>query len=295
MNGNTIGWLGLWGVLLVVMTGCAVAQTARSSSSSRSSNSAGSPSLAEIYAISNSYLSCQQAQQLVHRTVERMGYTVTALTLARQEHAGVIKAERHSRGRVEPVRVTVGCNDSGVAVDAASLSSLDVASDNPHPLVTVYSVRSAQSLTDNRPPPTTYFRRAFYSLFNGLALHAKQYGPEGQLHVNVRPFQKLEAELEFGPQAADVFVVTVEVSNLTPQTYVFDTGHVLLLTEEGVQVKALEGKDVVLPTRPLVSQALASRVTTKGYLYYPAGEYVGAQGYLTEVDSQERAGFQIEF
>ena len=89
--------------------------------------------------------------------------------------------------------------------------------------------------------------------------------------------------------------MTVEVSNLTPQTYVFDTEHVLLLTEEGVQVKALERRDVVLPTRPLVSQALASRVTTKGYLYYPAGEYVGAQGYLTAVASQERAGFQIEF
>ena len=88
--------------------------------------------------------------------------------------------------------------------------------------------------------------------------------------------QKREAELEFGSQAADVFVVTVEVSNLTPQTYVFDTEYMLLLTEEGAQVKALKGKDVALPTRPLVSQALASRVTTKGYLYYPAGEYVGA-------------------
>ena len=107
--------------------------------------------------------------------------------------------------------------------------------------------------------------------------------------------QKLEAELEFGPQAADVFVVTVEVSNLTPQTYVFDTEYVLLLMEEGTQVQALKDKDVVLPTRPLVSQVLASRVTTRGYLYYPAGEYVGAQGYLTEVDSQERTGFQIEF
>ena len=230
MNGNTIRWLGLWGVLLVVITGCAAAQTPRSSSLSSLSRSAGSPSLAEIYAISDSHLSCQQAQQLAYRTVERMGYTVTALRQARQEHAGIIKAERHSRGWVEPVQVAVRCNDSGVEVDAASLSRLDVASDNPHPLVTVYSVRSAQSLTDNRPPATTYFRRAFYPLFNGLAIHAKQYGPEGQLHVNVRPFQKIEAELEFGPQAADVFVVTVEVSNLTPQTYVFDTEHVVLLT-----------------------------------------------------------------
>lgn len=107
--------------------------------------------------------------------------------------------------------------------------------------------------------------------------------------------QKREAELEFRPKAADVFVVTVEVSNLTPQTYVFDAEHVLLLTEEGIQVKALKDKDVALPTRLLVSQALASRVTIRGYLYYPAGEYVGAQGYLTQVDSQERAGFQIEF
>ena len=277
-------WIRLWG-MFVIFSGC----------SSPASISPRNQSLAEIYAISDQQLSCEQAQELSYRTVERMGYTVTSVTQATQGGEGVVKAERRNRDRIEPVQVTIRCQPTGVKVDAASFSTLDVASDNPHPLTTVFSASSAPTSPENRPPPTTYFRRAFYSLFNGLATHAKQYGPEGEVQVRVRPFQSMEAELAFGAQASEVFVVSVEVSNLTPQTYVLDTQQVVLLTADGGRVNALTAKESSLPTQPLPSQTLASRVTTKGYLYYPAGEYVGAQGYLTAVGSQEREGFHIEF
>ena len=251
--------------------------------------------LAELYGIADPNLSCDQAQQLAYRTVERMGYRVTGATKATQGQAGAIQAEQRRSGRIATVQVTLECQAQGVVVDAASLSTLDVASDKPHPLVTDYHEQEAPRLTENRPPPTTYFRRAFYSLFNGLADNVKRYGPEGQVYVDIRPLPPIEAELLFGVRTPDIFIIAVEVANRTPQTYVLDTRHVQLLSTGGVKIQALEEKDTPSLPPPIVSQALAAHVATQGYLYFPAGEYQRVQGYLTEVPSNEREGFQIEF
>ena len=251
--------------------------------------------LAELYGITDTDLSCEQAQQLAYRTVERMGYRVTSATRATPGETGAIQARQRRSGQTALVQVTIQCQPQGVVVDAASLSTLDVASDNPHPLVTDYHEQEAPRLTENRPPPTTYFRRAFYSLFHGLADNAKRYGPEGQVYVDIRPLPPMEAELLFGVHTPAIFIVAVEVANRTQQTYVFDTEHVQLLSARGSTVRALAEKDAASLPPPMVSQALAAHVTTQGYLYYPAGEYLRVQGYLTEVQSQEREGFQIEF
>ena len=251
--------------------------------------------LAELYGITDPDLSCEQAQQLAYRTVERMGYRVTTATRATQGKTGTVQAQQKRSGQTALVQVTIQCQPQGVVVDAASLSTLDVASDTPHPLVTDYHEREARRLTENRPPPTTYFRRAFYSLFHGLADNVKRYGPEGQVYVDIRPLPPIEAELLFGVHPPDTFIIAVEVANRTQQTYVFDTEQVHLLSAGGVTVRALKEKDASSLPPPLVSQALAAHVTTKGYLYYPAGEYLRVQGYLTEVQSQERESFQIAF
>ena len=251
--------------------------------------------LVELYGIADPDLSCDQAQQLAYRTVERMGYTVTAATQAAQGKAGSIQAQQRRSGQIATVQVTVECQTHGAVVDAASLSTLDVASDKPHPLVTDYHENEASHLTENRPPPTTYFRRAFYSLFNGLAENVKRYGPEGQVYVDIRPLQPIEAELLFGVRTPDVFIVAIEVANRTKQTYILDTKHVQLLSTGGAKVQALQEKDTPRLPPPMVSQALAAHVATRGYLYFPAGEYQRIQGYLTEVQSKEREGFQIEF
>ena len=251
--------------------------------------------LAELYGISDTDLSCEQAQQLAYRTVERMGYRVTSATRATQGKTGAIQARQTRSGQTALVRVTVRCQPQGVVVDAASLSTLDVASPTPHPLVTDYHEREAPRLTKNRPPPTTYFRRAFYSLFHGLADNVKRYGPEGQVYVHIRPLPPMEAELLFGVRTPDIFIVVVEIANRTQQTYVFDTEQVHLRSVGGSTVRALEEKDAASLPPPMVSQALAAHVATHGYLYYPAGEYLSVQGTLMEVGSQERQGFQIEF
>ena len=251
--------------------------------------------LAELYEIADTDLSCEQAQQLAYKTVERMGYRVTAATRATPGKTGAIQARQRRSGQTALVQVTLQCQPQGVVVDAASLSPLDVASHTPHPLVTDYHEREAPRLTKNRPPPTTYFRRAFYSLFHGLADNVKRYGPEGQVYVHIRPLPRMEAELLFGVHTPDIFIVAVEVANRTQQTYVFDTEQVSLLSAAGGTVRALAEKDAASLPPPMASQALAAQVATHGYLYYPAGEYRRVQGYLTEVQSQERQGFQIEF
>ena len=186
--------------------------------------------LAELYGITDTDLSCEQAQQLAYRTVERMGYRVTSATRAAPGKTGAIQARQTRSGQTALVQVTVRCQPQGVVVDAASLSTLDVASPTPHPLVTDYHEREAPRLTKNRPPPTTYFRRAFYSLFHGLADNVKRYGPEGQVYVHIRPLPPMEAELLFGVHTPDIFIIAVEVANRTQQTYVFDTEQVHLLS-----------------------------------------------------------------
>ncbi len=251
--------------------------------------------LAELYGITDTDLSCQQAQRLAYRTVERMGYRVTSATRAAPGKTGTIQAQQTRSGQTALVQVRVQCQPQSVVVDAASLSSLDVASPTPHPLVTDYPEQAAPHLTKQRPPPTTYFRRAFYSLFHGLAAHVKRYGPEGQIYVDIRPLPAMEAELLFGVHTPEIFIVAVEVANRTQQTYVFDTEQVYLLSVRGRAVRALTEKDAASLPPPMVSQALAAQVATHGYLYYPAGEYLSAQGTLTEVHSQERQGFQIAF
>lgn len=251
--------------------------------------------LAELYEVRDADLSCGQAQRLAYRTVERMGYRVTRTEPASNEEPGTILAEQRRGEHLAAVRVTVTCDVNGVVVDAASRSSLDVASDDPHPLVTYHSVNDAQRLSENRPPPTTYFRRAFYSLFHGLAANAKRYGPEGTLSVEVRPLPPIEEELRLGRSLPEVTVVAVEIANRTQKTYVFESERVRLRTPGGDRVAALAANTVASAEPPMASQAVGAQVVARGYLYYPAREYVGVDGYLTEVGSEARHEFRSAF
>lgn len=251
--------------------------------------------LAELYEVRDADLSCGQAQRLAYRTVERMGYRVTRAEPASDEEPGTVLAEQRRGEHLATVRVTVTCDANGVVVDAASRSSLDVASDDPHPLVTYHSVNDAQRLSENRPPPTTYFRRAFYSLFHGLAANTKRYGPEGALSVKIRPLPPIEEELQLGRSLPEVTVVAVEIANRTQKTYVFESEQVRLLTLGGEHVAALAANAVVSAEPPMASQTVGSQVVARGYLYYPTREYVGVDGYLTEVGSEARHEFRSAF
>jgi hypothetical protein len=98
-----------------------------------------------------------------------------------------------------------------------------------------------------------------------------------------------------GPQDPQVFPVEVEISNTTARVYVLEVDKIVLLTSVGERVKAIGESDRAFPTPTLTNQTLAPGASVKGYLYYPAGSYTGARGFLIEEQSQTREGFAVEF
>jgi len=73
---------------------------------------------ARPYAIFTSALTCEQAQQLASRVVERLGYTITASSPATGSDAGMIHGARQNTEGQETVSVKITCGADGVRVDA---------------------------------------------------------------------------------------------------------------------------------------------------------------------------------
>src|SRR5262245_46528025 len=70
------------------------------------------------YAIFTSALTCEQAQQLATRVVERLGYTITSSSPAVGSSAGMIHGARQRVEGQETVSVKITCGADGVQVDA---------------------------------------------------------------------------------------------------------------------------------------------------------------------------------
>lgn len=251
--------------------------------------------LSELYGINAEGLSCEETQNVAYQTLERMGYTIDSVSRWTRGSPALLTAEKKGRDGPAQVQVRVECQDGGNHVDAASLSPLDVASDKPHPLVTDYHESEGARLTKKRPPPTTYFRRAFYSLFRGLAENQQRYGPVGQVYIDVRPLPQKEAEFLFGVQTPEVLTVVVEVANRTGSIYVLDTRNIILVSSAGGGVNSLPEEATPSLPMPLQAQAVASHSAALGYMYFPRDDYLGARGYVVESVSQEREGFHIIF
>ncbi len=92
---------------------------------------------------------CEQANRIVRRTVERLGYTVTSHTPAAYGQRGVIKGTRYEGREQDTVMLTITCDADAVYVDTRS--------DSP----VVASTDFTAAITD--------FRRGFFALFNPLA------------------------------------------------------------------------------------------------------------------------------
>lgn len=92
-----------------------------------------------------------------------------------------------------------------------------------------------------------------------------------------------------------IFVVEVEISNATQRFYILEIDRVTLRTAEEELVKPIRGDDKSVPSPALTNQTLAPGAAVKGYLYYPAGSYVGARGFLSEGQGPAREGFSIRF
>ncbi len=100
---------------------------------------------------------------------------------------------------------------------------------------------------------------------------------------------------QLGTPGPQVFVVEIEISNATERSYVLEIDRVTLRTAEEELVKPIDVDDKPVPTPALTSQTLAPGAEVKGYLYYPAGSYVGARGFLVEEQGHAREGFSVRF
>jgi len=224
-----------------------------------------------------------------------LGYTLISVAPASPGRTGILKATREGAGGQEPVSVQVTCAADGVHVDANADSPLDVASENALPLGTMH--QTSQLAAAGAPPPRVYFRRAFYALFTGMAEVAQRGEfpkPQGQMQVMMKPVAGLATTLEFGTEVTEVLPVRVEVVNTTTRTYTLEADKIVLLTPDGKRMQSLSANDN-FPVAPLTSQKLSPGASLKGYLYYPLGSYTGARGVLTEEESQEREGFDVQF
>lgn len=247
----------LWGICACVLTAALV-------------DCAAAP-MRRRYAISEPTLTCDQANRISYRAVERLGYTVTSFTPASASGAGVIKGARGAPLGQETVTVKITCDADGVHVDANSDNPLLASED---------------------------FRRGFYVLFKGmtdLAQHGEAPRPQGQVLVTIKPLVGLETKLEFGTEVTQVFPVRVEISNTTERTYLLEVDKIVLLTPSRERVRPLSAANGGSFARMITSQALAPGANIKGYLYYPPGSYTGARGFLIEEESQEREGFAVQF
>ena len=148
------------------------------------------------------------------------------------------------------------------------------------------------------------------SMLHGSFAQAQQT-QQGRLQVVVTPllspvaatsydrgssFSRLsDNRRQLGTPDPQVFVVEVEISNATQRIYVLAIDKITLRTAEEALVKPIDVEDQPVPTPALTSQTLAPGAEVKGYLYYPAGSYVGARGFLTEEQGHAREGFSVRF
>ncbi len=148
------------------------------------------------------------------------------------------------------------------------------------------------------------------SMLQGSFAQAQQT-QRGRLQIAVRPLLSPVAPMSYdrsssfsrpsdnrrqlGTPDPQVFVVEVEISNTTQRIYVLAIDRVTLRTAEEELVKPINVEDKPVPTPALTSQTLVPGAAVKGYLYYPAGSYVGARGFLTEEQGPAREGFSIRF
>ncbi len=221
-------------------------------------------------------LSCGQANRVSYRVVEQLGYRVTTLTPASDGRAGLIAGDRASyqqrrsqRQSQATVTVKITCEANGVRIDARAGG----AGNSGFPAVFFVRFKGRVEAFERGEPPK----------------------PPDQIQVVMHPLVGLEAKLEFGTEVTQVLPVRLEIANTTDHTYALETDQIVLLTSSGERVKPLSKSNGVFPTPALTSQALAPGTSLKAYLYYPLNSYTGARGFIIEKDSQERAGFAMEF
>lgn len=265
------------------------------------------------YQLRSLALSCDDANRASYRTLDALGFTVTAFTPAPAGGRGQAKGARGPgpHGGAQNVTVDIECALTGASVDAHE---------------------------DGRVLGQIDFKRAFYLSFTSSvtmderrremdAQVAQGTAPASQqrrgLQVRIEPIrgQAAKLDLELDMAAAGVLPVRVQVSNPTQQRYQLDPAEVRLMRADRVRIGPMsvgevaaliaKGKDADTgqPLSTLGASELTAKLTSKlftativeprgeatGYLFFPLADYKRARLVLTESGSEETEGFAVEF
>ena len=162
--------------------------------------------------------SCEEANRLVNKSIQTMGYTLTSYTLAAPGRAGRFEATKEkAMGGI----VTVSCSESGAninAQNAGALSGLLGAGERPHHFVNSFPV-------------------TFHMLKQREAYEAKN--PEaGTLQFSIVPLDNFASQNVLGSdiQSSGVLPVRITITNNTPRPYAIEVSKIFLVPEGGGRV-----------------------------------------------------------
>ena len=218
--------------------------------------------------------SCEEANRLVYKAVQTMGYTVAEYTLARPGQAGRISATKE--GATDGV-VTITCTDSSANIDARNavqIPSLIGAAERPHHFVNSF--------------PMTYQmvqRREAY----------KSDNPEvGTLQLKIVPLNNFESQNVLGTdaQSSGILPVRVTIQNNTPRPYGIEASKIFLVPEGGGRVAPVSSPS---GGSSLQDMTIEPGQSASGFLYYPAGNYSSARTSVVDKENDEREGFSVQF
>jgi len=218
--------------------------------------------------------SCEDANRLVYKAVETMGYVVADYTLARPGQPGRISATKS--GATDGV-VTISCTENGATIEgrnAVQVPSLFGAAERPHHFVNSF--------------PMTYQmvqRREAYQIANP---------EEGALQLTIVRLNEYEAKNVLGSDVhgSGLLPVRVTVSNNTPRPYEIEADKIFLVPQAGGRVGPVSSPD---GDGTLQSRIVEPGETVSGYLYYPAGSYSSARTSVVDKENNEREGFSVRF
>ncbi len=255
----------------------------------------------------NQALTCAQANEYAYRTLQNMGFSITAFDPAGAGRAGDLHGTREDRGSTQKVTVTITCTGSGADIVASE---------------------------DNRWVGRADFKRGFYLAFTATVTQASVTAAAAReeaerpldqkkrkgLQVALEPLPGAGAKLEFAFDlaAAQILPVRVTINNVTPRVYTLDPSDIVLIQTDGTRVHPLSiaasaqqvadtirasgaaSVDVAevgrqLQARLLLTRTVPANQTVSGYLYYPLAAYVKGRVSLEDQASEEAEGFLVEF
>jgi hypothetical protein len=259
------------------------------------------------YALHKQALTCEEANTYAYRTLQNLGYTVTALEPAAPGQPGRVHGSRDVKSYgVHTVTVVVKCNGHTADVNASE---------------------------DGKFLGQVDFKRAFYLSFtssvsmaaaDAAAAASGQRAPSAGLQVLLKPVRGLAAKLELGLDlaAAGVLPVHVTLSNGTARVYTLDpTEDIVLAKADGTRVRPMRVAEVAravvavpgtspapgshptdtaavrrrLKAQQLSTHAVAAHQIIKGYLFFPLAPYVKGRVSLEDRQTEETEGFVVEF